>query len=184
MKHYVGNFNNEINCDNILSEIQQHEVDIDHGHMILSKDNPFYAESVNQMNLMQSVGYDETTVEYRHYQSGKHFNSNVSIKFGELVNAVPLMCWVSEVRPGKCVPWHWDINPWENEHKQLGDIVRYFCFLSRPQPGHIFVTATDAYYMEPQGAVYQYEDLHQWHAGSNVGLTPKFLMTFTGYKKV
>ena len=75
-----------------------------------------------------------------------------------------------------------DINPWEKEHEQLGTLVRYFCFLSKPAAGHIFVTADDAYYMEQQGSIYQYADLHSWHAGSNVGLAPKFLLTFTGYK--
>jgi hypothetical protein len=92
------------------------------------------------------------------------------------------MCWISEVRPGKCTPWHWDINPWENEHKKLGNIVRYFVFLSKPAPGHIFVTEHDAYYNEAQGSIFQYEDIHSYHAGSNVGLTPKFLLTLTAYQ--
>lgn len=182
MKLYQGNLNQHVNCDDILAEIKIHTVKPSHGHMILPKDNPFYADSVNQTILLQTVGYDESTVEYRHYQGEKHFNGETVTKFGDLVNATPLMCWISEVRPGKCIPWHWDINPWEQEHKQLGELVRYFCFLSKPQPGHIFVTSTDAYYMEKQGAIYQYEDLHQWHAGANVGLAPKFLLTFTGYR--
>lgn len=182
MKKYIGNFNLQIDCDGILSDIKKHTVDANNGHMILPKDNPFYIDSINQTTLLQTVGYDASTVEYRHYQSGDHFSSDVTATFGQLVNATPLMCWVSEVRPGKCVPWHWDINPWELEHTQLGNLVRYFCFISKPQAGHIFVTANDAYYMEPQGAVYRYEELHQWHAGANVGLAPKFLLTFTGYQ--
>lgn len=182
MKHYIGNINSLIECDKIIAECLTHEVTPDHNHIPLPKNNPYYTESINQSNLLKTIGYDDSTVEYRHYKSKQHFNASIEVKFGEFVNATPLMCWVSEVRPGKCVPWHWDINPWEYEQKQLGNLIRYFCFLSKPQPGHVFVTVDDAYYMEQQGAVYQYADLHAYHAGANVGIAPKFLLTFTGYQ--
>jgi hypothetical protein len=169
-------------CESLIKEITTRVVEPNHGHMELPKDSPYYDEYINQTEILKSAGYDEHTVEYRHYQSGIHFHKNYEVAIGVAVKATPLMCWVSEIRPGKCTPWHWDINPWEEEHKQLGTLVRYFCFLSKPAAGHIFVTADDAYYMEQQGTIYQYADLHSWHAGANVGLVPKFLLTFTGYK--
>ena len=169
-------------CENLLNEIKNHTVEPSHGHMELEESNTYYNEYVTQTTILKSAGYNEHTVEYRHYQSGTHFHTNYATEIGKAVGATPLMCWVSEIRPGKCTPWHWDINPWEQEHAQLGELVRYFCFLSKPAPGHIFVTEHDAYYNEPQGVVYQYEDIHAWHAGTNVGLVPKFLLTFTGYK--
>jgi hypothetical protein len=159
-----------------------HRVDPSHGHMELDINNPFYNDYLKQTEMLKLAGYDNNAVEYRHYQSGKHFDSDVSNVLGKLVSATPLMCWISEIRPGKCTPWHWDINPWEEEHKKLGQLVRYFCFLSKPAPGHIFVTEQDAYYNESQGAIYKYADVRDWHAGTNVGLVPKFLLTFTGYQ--
>jgi hypothetical protein len=178
MKLYIGKLEN---CDELLKEISQHEVAPSHGHLKLSPENAFYEESERQTKMLSSVGYDDTTVEYRHYQSEKHFDKKWAMRIAEIVGATPLMCWVSEIRPGKCTPWHWDINPWENEHKQLGTLIRYFCFVSAPAPGHVFVTESDCYYNEPQGSIYQYEDIHAWHAGSNVGIKPKYLLTFTGY---
>jgi hypothetical protein len=65
---------------------------------------------------------------------------------------------------------------------QLGKIVRYFMFVTPPAPGHIFVTDDDAYYNEAQGAIYKYADIHSWHAGTNIGLVPKMLLTLTGYQ--
>ncbi len=183
MKLPIANISTDI-CNQLISEISHHVVDPSHGHMALDKDNPFYEESVNQTQMLSAAGYNEHTVEYRHYQAGKHFDRKYENMIADAVGCTPLMCWISEIRPGKCTPWHWDINPWEREHKQLGQLVRYFCFLSAPAPGHVFVTEHDAYYNEPQGSVYQYADLHSWHAGSNVGLKPKFLLTLTGYKKV
>jgi hypothetical protein len=182
MKLYVGNCNSHFSCNDLISEINQHTVEPNHGHLELEPNNPFYEESVYQTNLLKSVGYDENVVEYRHYQSGIHFSLNYSTMLGEITNCTPIMCWVSEIRPGKCTPWHWDINPWEHEHKKLGTLIRYFMFVTPPAPGHLFVTEDDAYYNEPQGSIYQYEDIHSWHAGSNVGLLPKMLLTLTGYK--
>jgi len=179
MKQYIGNFHK---CDELINEIKNHTVETFHGHMELDASNPFYNEYIYQTELLKSAGYDDKTVEYRHYQSGIHFSEQYAQLLGEITNCTPIMCWVSELRPGKCTPWHWDINPWEEEHKLLGELARYFCFLSKPAPGHIFVTEQDAYYAEPQGTIYQYEDIHSWHAGTNVGLVPKYLLTFTGYK--
>lgn len=179
MKLYIGNFDQ---ASQLLNEIKLHIVEPSHGHMELDLSNPFYNEYVAQTKVLQDAGYNESTVEYRHYQAGKHFDNKYQEALGKLLNATPIMCWVSEIRPGKCTPWHWDINPWEEEHKQLGELVRYFCFLSAPAPGHIFVTEEDAYYNEPQGNVYQYKDIHSWHAGTNIGLVPKYLLTFTGYR--
>lgn len=182
MKLYVGNCQTEFSCDDVISKLQSQSVEPSHGHMELDSSNPFYKDYTNQTTMLTNAGYNSQVVEYRHYRSGEHFSKDIESKLGKIVGANPLMCWISEIRPGKCTPWHWDINPWEEEHKQLGTLVRYFCFISAPQAGHIFVTEDDAYYNEPQGAIYQYKDIHSWHAGSNVGLTPKFLLTLTAYK--
>jgi hypothetical protein len=182
MKLYVGNCQTEFNCDELVSQLQTQQVAPSHGHMELDPNNPLYDEYVHQTKMLSTAGYNEQVVEYRHYKCGEHFSRDIEISLGKIVGATPLMCWISEIRPGKCTPWHWDINPWEEEHKKLGELVRYFCFISAPQPGHIFVTEHDAYYNEPQGSIYQYDDIHTWHAGSNVGLVPKFLLTLTAYK--
>lgn len=182
MKHYIGNINSVFDCEQLIYTIKNVQVDTQHGHMTLPPDNPFYQEYVRQTSALELAGYDEHVVEYRHYQAGEHFDYSYAEKFAEFVGANPLMCWISEIYPGKCTPWHNDINPWEHEHLKLGSLVRYFMFLSKPAPGHIFVTETDCYYNEVQGSVYQYEHIHSFHAGSNVGLIPKYLLTFTGYK--
>jgi hypothetical protein len=182
MKLYVGNCQSRFDCDLLIQQLQGQQVAACHGHMELEASNPYYHEYLSQTSALQQVGYNDHTVEYRHYTAGEHFSLEYAQWIGEIVGCTPLMCWVSEIRPGKCTPWHWDINPRENEHKKQGSLVRYFAFLSKPQPGHIFVTEYDAYYNELQGTIYQYSDIHAWHAGSNVGLTPKYLLTLTGYQ--
>jgi hypothetical protein len=182
MKLYVGNCQDKFDCDTLIQHLQSQQVEPFHGFMKLDPTDPYYSDIQFQNDVLEQAGYTSDSVEYRHYQSGIHFDVGYTQQLGELVDCTPLMCWVSEIRPGKCTPWHWDVNPWEEEHKKQGNLVRYFCFLSKPQPGHIFLTEQDAYYNEPQGAIYQYEDIHSYHAGSNVGLTSKFLLTLTGYQ--
>ncbi len=110
MKHHIATLGKEV-CEGLIKELSTHIVEPSHGHMELPKDNPYYKDYLNQTEILKSVGYDEHTVEYRHYQSGIHFHKNYELVIGMAVNAKPLMCWVSEIRPGKCTPWHWDINP-------------------------------------------------------------------------
>jgi hypothetical protein len=182
MKHYIGNCQSKFDCDTLIQHLQAQQVEPFHGFIELDPSDPYYNDIHSQKVALEQAGYTSDSIEYRHYQSGTHFDSNYTQLLGELVGCTPLMCWISEIRPGNCTPWHWDVNPWEDEHKKQGTLVRYFCFLSKPQPGHIFVTEQDAYYNEMQGAVYQYSDIHAWHAGSNVGVVPKFLLTLTGYQ--
>lgn len=180
MKLYKGRAN--FDCEELIKELRQHEVTPCHGHMVVDSSNEYYTERNQQVDMLSRAGYDDHTVEYRHYKSNEHFSDIYMHSLSQQLNVTPLMCWVSETRPGKCVPWHWDINPWEKEHARLGEVVRFLCFLSKPLPGHVFVTEQDAYYMEEQGSIYQYADAHSWHAGSNVGLEPKFLLTLTAYR--
>jgi hypothetical protein len=182
MKIYVGNCQPIIDCDQLISSIKTHEVEPFNEFMTLPVGHPYYNAVNDQTVILRNAGYNSNTVEYRHYQSGKHFDKSIEIEFGNIVGAKPLMCWISEIRPGKCTPWHWDVNPWEDEHSKLGEIVRYFCFLSKPSPGHVFLVEKDAYYYEEQGAIYQYPDAHAYHAGTNCGTESKFLFTFTGYR--
>jgi hypothetical protein len=179
MKQYIGRFDN---CNSIIREIKLHVVEPYNGFMSLPENDPYYDDINNQTKLLMDAGYTDHSVEYRHYQSGKHFDKKYENMISDIVGCKPLMCWVSEIHPGKCTPWHWDVNPWEAQHEKLGNLVRYFMFVTPPAPGHIFVTAEDAYYNEVQGSIYKYSHIHAWHAGTNVGLVPKMLLTLTGYQ--
>lgn len=182
MKLYIDNCSERINCNELIKEIQTHNVDPSHGHLKLKKSDPCYNEYKEQTENLLKAGYDNKSVEYRHYKPGEHFNEEYVKILGDITNSNPLMCWVSEIRPGKCIPWHWDINPLEEEFKKKGNLVRYICFLSKPEPGHLFLTKDDIFYNDPQGAIYQYPDLQIWHCGVNLGFNPKFLLTLTSYQ--
>ena len=59
---------------------------------------------------------------------------------------------------------------------QVGDKLRYHCHIGKPVPGHIFIAHDRALYNQPQGTTYCWKSRKLWHAGSNVGLEPKYLL--------
>jgi hypothetical protein len=91
MKIYVGNCSSHFNCDELIAEIRHHDVPTFHGHMNLDPSNPFYQDSVNQTEMLRNAGYDDHTVEYRHYQSGTHFSSKYQHML-VILQTVHLLC--------------------------------------------------------------------------------------------
>lgn len=183
-KIFVGNCNNIIDWNAVIVSCTAHTVPTQHINVDVDPSSELYDDFLEQRQLAEQAGYTTNdAIEFRHYYANEHFDISVSEKFAEFVNATHLMSFVSEVRPGKCVPWHWDINPRRSEHKNFDNLVRYVCFINTPKPGHVFMVEDQAFYCEQQGNVYQFPDIRSWHAGANAGLEPKFLYTFTGYRK-
>lgn len=186
MKNYIGNCIDRIDCDALINTIKEHNVVPHCGHRTVDLNDEFYQEYSEQASISRDAGYDSTdAVEFRHYYAGQHFDREIAHEFGRIVDAEPIFtlpAYVSEIRPGKMAPWHWDINPMIAEHSKLGELVRFICFISKPKVGQVFMIEEDCFYYEPQGSIYQYPKLESWHAGSNAGLESKFLFTFTGVK--
>lgn len=182
MKYYVGQYPQEL-CNQLINECKQHDVEPYHGNMDLNPDDLFYEDHLEQKRLAEQAGYTKgDSIEFRHYYPGTHFNNSFVEEFEKKIGIKCLLSFVSEIRPGKCAPWHWDINPWLNEYPD-GEVIRYVCFIDMPKPGQAFMIENECFYMEPQGYIYQYPELNSWHAGFNAGLETKFLFTFTGLKE-
>jgi len=183
MKIYKGNCSLVIDCDLLISECLEHTVEPYTGNMDLDPTDLFYEDHLEQKQLAEIAGYTKgTSIEFRHYYPETHFDKEFVDKISEFIGVIPLISFVSEIRPGKCAPWHWDINPWLNDYPD-GKINRYTCFINKPKPGHVFMIEQECFYWEDQGNIYQYPDLKSWHAGSNVGLENKYLFTLTGLQK-
>lgn len=179
MKEFVSNIPVNL-CNNLIEECKQHVVEPYYGNMDLNPDDLFYEDHLEQKRLADEAGYTAgNSVEFRHYYPNTHFDNMFINSFESVVGAKCLISFVSEIRPGKCAPWHWDINPWLNEYPK-GDIVRYVCFIDTPKHGQAFMIEDECFYMEKQGNIYKYPSLDSQHAGFNAGLKTKFLFTFTG----
>lgn len=181
MKHFVNTVPKEL-CDNLIAECKLHDVDPYHGNMDLDPSDKFYEDHLKQKTLADKLGYTSSdSVEFRHYYPQTHFDVQFVHQIEKLVGARCLLCFVSEIRPGKCAPWHWDINPWLDDYPE-GSIERYVSFIDTPKHGQAFMIEDECFYMEPQGNIYKFPELDSHHAGFNAGLDTKFLFTFTGVK--
>jgi len=179
MKNYIGSVSQKL-CDSLITQCQRNKVEPYHGNMDLNPDDLFYNDHIEQKKLAEQAGYTQgNSIEFRHYYPDKHFSLDFIHTFEEVVKQECLLGFVSEIQPGKCAPWHWDINPWLNDYPE-GEVCRYVCFVDKPKPGQAFMIEDECFYMESQGNIYQYPSLKSWHAGFNAGLETKFLFTFTG----
>lgn len=175
MKLFLGNYNAQLNCDELLKQVKSTDVEYFYSHMNLTE------EEQKSTDELRKLGYNEHNVKFKHYSFGKHFDKWFAEELGRITNVTPVMCVVSSIEPGCMVPWHVDYNPWENEHKQHGELHRFLCFIDKPQNGHVFMVEDESFYYEEQGNVYKYPSIHSYHAGANAGLTTKYLLTMTGY---
>lgn len=181
--NFVGNILDIFDCDKLISQVIQHQGEMHTGHLTLSKDHPEYEKFELQDKLSKQAGYDTNgAMEFRHFKPGKHFDQEFADIFADYVKATPLVVYVSEIKPGKMAPWHFDIDPNEQENRKKGDLIRYHLHVSRPEPGHVFILDKDIYYNVPQGNVYKWNNISDWHAGANCGIVPKYLFSFKGYQ--
>lgn len=179
---FIGNLSDKFDCDQIIAQCLEHSGEIHKGVIQLPVDHPEY-ESFSILDKMaKSAGYYENdAMEFRHFKPEFHFDQKFVDIFSEFVGATPLVTFVSEIKPGKMAPWHFDIDPNDKENRKKGQLVRYHLHLSKPQPGHVFIIDQEVLYNIPQGNIYQWENVFDWHAGTNCGIVPKYLFSFKGY---
>jgi hypothetical protein len=134
------------------------------------------------ISIWEKANYRLSDIEWYDYYPGQHFDYSVQQKFEELVGAKPLRVFVSEVRPGKMVPYHWDIEDFEVEWVKLGEMVRYVCFMQEQEPGHLLFLDEEIMYGLPKNSIYQWRSRKNWHAGVNCGFKPYYLFHYLGYK--
>lgn len=134
-------------------------------------------------SLWQSAGYayDNSSIEWINYFP-EDFGKEIVEQFESIVGAKPWMVWISRIRPGKMAPWHYDAHQKIEEFKQLGNPVRYTCYIQPPHHGHISIVDTTAIYHPEQGSIYQWPNHDAWHCGMNGGLEDKFMFNYWGYQ--
>lgn len=184
MKHYLGKIDTHI-CNSVINECMQHTVIPYKGNRDLDPTHKYYLDHLEQKQLADKSGYtDGDSVEFFHYKPGHEYSDDIHTIINDTIGGKVLQSFISEIRQGKCAPWHWDI-PSLDESRDVvqdynsDDLIRGICFISTPKPGQAFMVEDECFYMEPQGSIYRYPSVSSWHAGFNAGLETKFLLTFT-----
>jgi hypothetical protein len=85
--------------------------------------------------------------------------------------------------PGQCVPYHYDVEDKEKEWLDEGGLVRYVCFIDKPQFGHVLILEDKCLYNVKTHEIYKWDNYRSFHAGANCGTTPYYLFHFLGTPK-
>jgi hypothetical protein len=184
---YVGDCQRLLNCDQITEQL------VDNPGHVKTPVNPYavginftddhIVENQKMYNDWVSWGYIETdSIEWINYYPIKDFDeSSVNTLCRELL-IVPKHVWISSIRPGKCIPWHRDLENLEKEWQKEGELVRYTVFLNDPEIGQFFVVDDQCFHMIPKGSIYKWSQWNYYHLGSNTGRSKKYLLHIIGIK--
>lgn len=180
-----GDFSKIIDCEKIVNQFKSKP-----GH-IKSPINPYGSgvefnndqekENLEMYNNWKRWGYiDNNSIEWINYYPDVDFASSDLDSILSVLKVTPKHIWVSSIRPGKCIPWHRDIESQEKQWAEEGELVRYTVFLNNPEPGQFFVVNDQCFHMIEQGSVYKWLKWDDYHLGSNTGTTQKYLLHIIG----
>jgi hypothetical protein len=191
MTKYVGSTKDLIDWDSVIASIIPRSGDYNSVTSVVDRsesnwsDVPELLGSYHEIiDTWQKANYDLTNIEWWDYYPGQHFDVSIQNKFAEFVNAEPLRVFISEVMPGQCVPYHWDVEDHEKEWLKLGTLVRYVCFIDKPKFGHVLIIDQECFYNTEQHLVYEWDNYKYHHAGTNCGTDPYYLFHFLGRPRV
>jgi len=191
MTIYVGNTENLIDWDAVIRTCQsRNDPDVntvtsvvDRSEAEFSSDNKLLESYHNVIGTWRKAGYRLEDICWYDYYPEHHFPIEVQTIFSEIVQAKPLRVFISEVFPGKIIPYHWDVEDKEEEWlAQYGMLYRYVCCIDKPRPASVLVFDKEALYYNKQGDIFQWDSYKDYHSAANGGEFPQYYFHFLGYK--
>jgi len=192
MAKLIGNINKELNCDQLLLDLQG-----GHREYHTFRDSEGNLDRISKM-LINDPNADERLVKVIQADypgpmcdgliyTGKHFPEKYIHKLDEILDTVCLRVVVSEFSPGKLTVPHYDYareKDQDKEHKlrKLGTIHGYHVHLGEPEEGHGFMIEGVCCYMQEQGNLWQWDNYLSWHSAVNTGFNPKRILSYFGLK--
>lgn len=132
------------------------------------------------ISTWESGGYNLSEIQWYDYYPDTHYDIEIQNKFANIVNADPLRVFVSEVHPGRTVPYHWDVEDKEQEWLQQGELKRWVCFIDKPRWGSVLILEDECFHNVTQGSIYEWNYYRSYHAGTSCGQYSQYLFHFLG----
>jgi len=139
-----------------------------------------YEKIIQKWNI---VNYYIDSLEWLNFYPDENYDFKYTKTFAELFEVDSKRDWVSEVKPGRTVPWHWDVDDMHDEWVKEGDLVRFTVFIGNSSPGHVLSFVDNSFGMVEQGTVIQWNDYRDYHCAANCGLDSFYLYHCLGIKK-
>jgi hypothetical protein len=132
--------------------------------------------------MWEESKFNMSSIKWINYYPTTHYPSLIDDQMCEQLGINKLRSWISQIDPGYCAPWHWDVDDNESAYLELGEIQRYSCFISKPNNGQMFQLGNQYYTSQPQGTIVKWNNYKEWHAGVNAGITSKYMYHIMGYR--
>lgn len=177
MTQYIGNFSEFIDLNKLIEEVKQSS-----GDRRTAQESYFdknVADFNEILNNWKNAEYDVSCIEWFNYYNGVQFSTEHTNIFSSLINAEPIKVWVSEILPGKCFPYHWDVDVNTSTYIE-NKMVRYQMMLEDCVLGHYFVLDDITLTGYKKGDVYKWNDYKAWHGGGNISFVNKYIYNFLG----
>lgn len=182
MIEYFGNCSNLIDWTSIVQSCESQEPAYVGPRHRPGDDTPGLDQVADQWRTAgYRPHYDGGNAAWDMYLSGTNFDRSVIETFADWVGAdlsKPYYAWISRVRPGYVVPWHWDVTDDESVLIQKDDFVRFHCHITPPTHGHVLMVEDRSFYYEALGNTYKWPSRKSWHGGANCGFTSKYTFHF------
>ena len=191
MTIYLGNTGDRIDWDAVIQSCrEQGEPDVNTVTSVVDRSEAAFGEDQKLLGSYHDVigrwrnaGYNLADICWYDYYPGHHFPLEVQTTFAEIIGAQPLRVFISEVLPGKIVPYHWDVEDKEDEWlEKYGMLYRYVCCIDKPRPASVLAFDKEALYFNKQGDIFQWDSYKDYHSAANGGEFPQYYFHFLGYK--
>jgi hypothetical protein len=130
--------------------------------------------------MWEKSKFNMSSIKWINYYPVTHYPVSIDDTICEHLGINKLRSWISQIDPGYCAPWHWDVDDNEAKYLERGELVRYTVFIDKPHAGHCFQVGDKYFVNQSQGTCIKWDNYKDWHAGSNAGLSPNYMFHIIG----
>jgi hypothetical protein len=181
-----GNMSEIYTCDDIIKCCSESEGKKLNSTIMNQMDDLHNEKIVKYYNDLFDVwkksNYDLSSFEWINYYPDINYPNLLTDRFAQEYNLIPKRDWISEIKPGKTAPYHWDIDDNHAKWEKEGDLIRYSVFIGKSSFGHILCFDNDFYCNEEQGLVVLWDHYTDYHGAANCGIESFYLYHCLGIK--
>jgi len=186
MLEKVGNFEKIFDC-NALVELCKKTTGKKLDSTLIKSTKNNHNEEINShyndlFTTWENCDYDLSSFEWYNYYPNLDYPKYITESFGNIFKIVPKRDWISEIKPGKTAPYHWDIDDQHINWQKEGTLVRYSVFIGKPAFGQTLCFDNECFYNIDQGTVILWNNFLDYHGAANCGIETFYLYHCLGVR--
>jgi hypothetical protein len=184
MAKYIGNINEVFSTTELLSSLGEGQYELCYLYDESGEVKPEFLDTVQRENVLnwKRAGYPDPicngVIHCPHFDFNEKFLYSINQRLGIISDR----CAISVTKPGQVIAPHTDVDGREAELLKFGELKGFHIHLGAPVPGHVFMIEDDSYYMQADGAIYEWDNWNSPHSGANAGLETRYIIAIRGIK--